>query len=58
MSTSANFDHNWTFKTIEKEYDTDNEEVVVTPVKGFDSFTTYNFSTSLGTTIYGLFDFG
>ena len=58
MSTSANFDHNWTFKTIEKEYDTDTEEVVVTPVKGFDSFTTYNFSTSLGTTIYGLFDFG
>ena len=58
MSTSANFDHNWTFKTIEKEYDTDAEEVVVTPVKGFDSFTTYNFSTSLGTTIYGLFDFG
>ena len=57
MSTSANFDHNWTFKTIEKEYDTDTEEVVVTPVKGFDSFTTYNFSTSLGTTIYGLFDF-
>lgn len=58
MSTSANFDHNWTFKTIQKEYDTDTEEVVVTPVKGFDSFTTYNFSTSLGTTIYGLFDFG
>lgn len=58
MSTSANFDHNWTFKTIEKEYDTDTEEVVVTPVKGFDSYTTYNFSTSLGTTIYGLFDFG
>lgn len=58
MSTSANFDHNWTFKTIEKEYDTDTEEVVVTPVKGFDSFTTYNFSTSLGTTIYGLFEFG
>ncbi|MDC0635047.1 putative LPS assembly protein LptD [Flavobacteriaceae bacterium] len=58
MSTSANLDHNWTFKTIEKEYDTDTEEVVVTPVKGFDSFTTYNFSTSLGTTIYGLFDFG
>ena len=58
MSTSANFDHNWTFKTIEKEYDTDTEEVVVTTVKGFDSFTTYNFSTSLGTTIYGLFDFG
>ena len=58
MSTSANFNHNWAFNTIEKNYDIDEQEVVTTPLKGFDSYTTYNFSTSLGTTIYGLFDFG
>ena len=58
MSTSANFNHNWTFNTIEKNYNIDEQEVVTTPLKGFDSYTTYNFSTSLGTTIYGLFDFG
>ena len=27
-------------------------------LKGFDSFRTYNFSTSVGTTVYGMFDFG
>ena len=27
-------------------------------IPGFDRYLTYNFSTSLGTTIYGLFDFG
>jgi len=58
MSTSANFNHNWAFNTIEKSYDIDEEEVITTPLKGFDFYTTYNFSTSLGTTIYGLFDFG
>ena len=58
MSTSANFNHNWTFNTIEKNYNIDDQKVETTPLKGFDSYTTYNFSTSLGTTIYGLFDFG
>ena len=58
MSTSANLNHSWAFNTIKKEYDIDNQEVVTTDLKGFDSYTTYNFSTSLGTTIYGLFNFG
>ena len=58
MSTSANLNHSWAFNTIKKEYDIDNQEVVTTDLRGFDSYTTYNFSTSLGTTIYGLFNFG
>jgi len=58
MSTSTNLNHSWAFNTIKKEYDIDNQEVVTTDLKGFDSYTTYNFSTSLGTTIYGLFNFG
>lgn len=58
MSTSANYQENWTFNTVNKSYDTETEEVVTTPLKGFDSFRTYNFSTSVGTTVYGLFDFG
>ncbi len=58
MSTSTNLNHSWTFKTIQKEYDIDNQEVITTEKKGFDSYTTYNFSASLGTTIYGLFNFG
>jgi lipopolysaccharide assembly outer membrane protein LptD (OstA) len=58
MSTSANYRENWTFNTIEKSYDSETESVVTTPLKGFDSFRTYNFSTSIGTTVYGMFDFG
>ena len=58
MSTSANLNHSWAFNTIKKEYDIDNQEVVTTDLRGFDSYTTYNFSTSLGTTFYGLFNFG
>ena len=58
MSTSTNYRENWTFNTVKKSYDTETQSVVTTPLKGFDSFRTYNFSTSVGTTIYGLFDFG
>ena len=58
MSTSANYRENWTFNTIDKSYDTETQSVVTTPLKGFDSFRTYNFSSSVGTTVYGLFDFG
>ena len=58
MSTSANFKENWTFNTIKKEYDVETQSVITTPLKGFDSYRTYNFSTSIGTTIYGMFDFG
>ncbi len=58
MSTSANYRENWTFNTINKSYDAESQSVVTTPLKGFDSFRTYNFSTSLGTTVYGLFNFG
>ena len=58
LSTSANLNHSWTFKTIEKNYDTENQQVEVVEQNGFDSYTTYNFSSSLGTTIYGMFDFG
>ena len=58
LSTNANFNHSWTFKTIEKNFDSENQQVETTEIKGFDSFTTYNFGASLGTTIYGTFDFG
>jgi len=58
MSTSANFKENWTFNTIKKEYDIETQSAITTPLKGFDSYRTYNFSTSVGTTVYGMFEFG
>lgn len=58
MSASTNYQEVWTLETIEKSYDPILEEVVETENKGFDAFRTYNFSTSLGTTFYGMYDFG
>ena len=58
MSAGTNINHTWAFNTIRKTYDQANQELVTTPIREFDSYTTYNFSTSLGTTIYGMFNFG
>ncbi|MBR9757769.1 MAG: LPS-assembly protein LptD [Algicola sp.] len=57
VSASTNFEENWVFKTVRQSYDTQNQMVVETENNGFDSFRTYNFSTSLGTTLYGMFNF-
>ncbi|MBQ0785959.1 MAG: LPS-assembly protein LptD [Oceanihabitans sp.] len=57
LSASTNYEENWTFKTVNKYYDTDLEEEITVENKGFDAFRTYNFSTSIGTTIYGMFNF-
>ncbi len=56
-SASTNFQESWVFETINQDYDTVEREVVRDTIKKFDSFRTYNFSTSLGTTIYGTFNF-
>ncbi len=57
MSASTNFEENWTFNTVRKYYDAALEEEVTIQKNTFDSFRTYNFSTSIGTTIYGMYDF-
>jgi lipopolysaccharide assembly outer membrane protein LptD (OstA) len=57
MSASTNFEENWTLKTINRYYDSNLNQVVTENVDGFDRYMTYNFSTSIGTTIYGMFDF-
>lgn len=57
-SSSVNYNEVWYFKTIKKAYDTTQNKVVSTEIQGFDAFRTYSFSSSLGTTIYGTFNFG
>ena len=57
LSASTSYDETWVFETVRRFYDTDENITVTEPVKGFDAFRTYNFSTSLGTTLYGMFDF-
>jgi len=58
MSASTNLEENWTLNTIRKFEDPNNPgEIITEDVTAFDRFFTYNFSTSIGTTIYGMFDF-
>ncbi|HSM63290.1 MAG TPA: putative LPS assembly protein LptD, partial [Gillisia sp.] len=58
VSANANYQENWVFKTFDRSYDQANRKVVIDTIDGFDSFRTYNFSTGIGTTIYGMMDFG
>ncbi|NRD21512.1 LPS-assembly protein LptD [Winogradskyella eckloniae] len=57
VSANANLDENWTLKTVKKYYDQTNEEEVSIDQNGFDRFLTYNVGASIGTTIYGMFNF-
>jgi len=56
VSAGTNYQETWVMNTIDKSVI--NDTVVTKDVKGFDSFRTYNFSSSIGTTIYGTFNFG
>jgi lipopolysaccharide assembly outer membrane protein LptD (OstA) len=56
MSASANFEENWTYNTINR-FQNEEGDIITEDLTGFDRFFTYNFSTSIGTTVYGLFDF-
>ena len=58
VSASTSFQETWVMNTIEREYNSARDSVVTNDLKGFDSFRTYNFSSSIGTTIYGTFNFG
>lgn len=58
VSTSANYNEVWTLKTFEQRYDEQLRQVDRDTINGFDSYRTYDFSTSVGTTVYGMFDFG
>ncbi len=61
-SASTRFQETWVLKTFDQRFDPtandgDGAEVTDT-ISGFDRYATYNFSTSLGTTVYGTFNFG
>lgn len=61
-SLNANYQETWVFKTFERSFDPELNEgaggEVVDTINGFDSYRTYSFSATLGTTIYGDFPFG
>jgi len=57
-SASANYKEVWYFKTINRKFDNQQNKVVENVINGFDAFRTYDFNSSIGTTIYGTFNFG
>ena len=58
VSASTNVQESWVFETIDQRFDPTLREIVQDTIGGFDRFTTYNFSTSVGTTVYGQANFG
>ncbi|MCQ0112302.1 putative LPS assembly protein LptD [Zhouia amylolytica] len=58
-SVGGNIDEVWQFKTIRKnDYDATIDDITIDTLSGFDRFMQYNLSASLGTTMYGTFNFG
>lgn len=59
VSVGGNYEDVWTFKTIRRnDYDALLQEATIDTLSGFDRFNKYNLSASLGTTLYGTFNFG
>ncbi|MBV7268322.1 putative LPS assembly protein LptD [Winogradskyella luteola] len=57
VSANANFEESWTLKTVRRFWDQTNQEEVSIDINGFDRFLTYNFGASIGTTLYGMYNF-
>ena len=57
VSAGTAFAENWVFNTNEKIFNTTTNKVEIVRKNGFDSYRTYNFTTSIGTTIYGTYTF-
>ena len=57
ISPSASYREIWQFKTIDKNWDKDEEIVVTDTINGFASFREYSASVSASTTFYGMVNF-
>lgn len=59
VSAGTNYQETWVMNTVRREFNrVTNKDTLINNVRGFDSYRTYNFSSSIGTTIYGTYDFG
>lgn len=58
MSLSGSYEDVWTLETIRREYDADLDRVVTDTIPGFDRFNRYSMGASIGTTLYGTWNFG
>jgi lipopolysaccharide assembly outer membrane protein LptD (OstA) len=58
VTLNGNYEDIWTFRTIRRrDFDETTNEVPIDTINGFDRFNQYNFGASLGTTLYGTFNF-
>lgn len=57
VNPSFNYNESWTFRTIRKDYDNINNEVIRDTVAGFERGASYNFNSALTTKIYGMYQF-
>ncbi len=57
ISAGGNYREVWTPSTVQYKDYNEVDGVVKDTLTGFDAFRTYNYSASLGTTIYGTFNF-
>ena len=57
IAPSISYRDVWVFKTIERYWDEEIEEVVQDTINGFDSFREYSAGVSAGTTVYGMVNF-
>ncbi len=59
VTVGSNIREVWTPTTVRyRDFDAKQNAVVKDTITGFDRFTSYNISTSVGTTIYGTVNFG
>ena len=57
VTLNGSYNETWVLNTFKREYSLESNKVETVRENGFDSFRTYNFSSSLGTTLYGTFNF-
>ena len=58
VSVGGNYKDVWALETYNQRFDADTDAVVRDTISGFDRYNTYNFSASVGTTLYGTYVFG
>jgi hypothetical protein len=58
VSAGGTYEDVWTLQTFNQRFDSETQKVVTDTIKGFDRFNQYSLSSSIGTTVYGTFNFG
>ncbi|TDQ31141.1 lipopolysaccharide assembly outer membrane protein LptD (OstA) [Zeaxanthinibacter enoshimensis] len=58
VTLGGSYEDIWTLQTFEQSFNTETGTVVTDTINGFDRYNQYNLSASMGTTLYGTFNFG